>query len=100
MKNIDNIKVERGYAILTKDRTKGIKVTNTAGGWSYTLTSDIEKVTVCKPEFSARNVMQLYINNHKKTTDLEVVPVKVTTKYQVTLEEVTTDTQQIGGDNN
>ena len=49
MKNIDNIKVERGYAILTKDRTKGIKVTNTAGGWSYTLTSDIEKVTVPDP---------------------------------------------------
>lgn len=99
MKNINNIKVERGYAILTKDRTKGIEVTNTTGGWSYTLTSDIEKVTVCTPEFSARNVMQLYIDNHKKTVDLEVVPVKVTTKYQVILEEAITWATTNGGDN-
>lgn len=98
MKNIDNTEVKRGYAILTKDRTKGIKVTPTAGDWTYTLTSDLEKVTIFTPEFSAHNVIGLYLAKHKRT-DLEVVQVKVTTKYQVTMEEFTTEEGENGGDN-
>ena len=101
MKNIDNIKVESGYAILTKDRAKGLVAhRHTVYEWVYALTDNPEKVTVFKPEFSAQNIKQRYLDTHKEVDiELEVVPVKVMAKHQVTLEEVAREEQIGGGDN-
>lgn len=90
MKNINNTNVETGYVVLTKDRTKGIFVNYNTLTYTYHLTDNLEKVTILKARFSAENVAQRYIEKlKKKQVALEVVPVKVTTRHQVDLEEVT-----------
>lgn len=90
MKNINNTNVETGYMVLTKDRTRGIFVNYNTFTYTYHLTDNLEKVTILKAKTSAENVAQRYIEKlKKKKVELEVVPVKVTTRHQVDLEEIT-----------